>query len=109
MGCGIQFTDDEADFSSEESEDEDWEKKNLPPVNFYDDFYYGGDRQQNVFVFKNSSSKKDNNHEVTVFFTKNGDKVGETKAKLPKGGFFPMVAMLSVGERVMVDFNALTG
>ncbi|XP_065900727.1 SPRY domain-containing protein 3-like [Dysidea avara] len=110
MGCGLQFTDDEADFSSEESEDEDWEKKNLPPVNFYDDFYYGDNRQQNIFVFKNSSgSKKDNNHEVTVFFTKNGSKVGETKAKLPKGGFFPMVAMLSVGERVMVDFNALTG
>ena len=112
MGCGILYTDDhETDFSSDESEEEDWEKKNLPPQNFYDDYYYGGNQQQNVFVFKNSNGRrsKESDREVTVFFTKNNEKVGETKAKMPKGGFYPVVAMLSSGERVHVDFNPLTG
>ena len=112
MGCGILYTDDnETDFSSDESEEEDWEKKNLPAQNFYDDYYYGGNQQQNVFVFKNSDGRrsKESDREVTVFFTKNNEKVGETKAKVPKGGFYPVVAMLSSGERVCVDFNPLTG
>ena len=113
MGCGIQYTDDhETEFSSDESEEEDWEKKNVRPQHFYDDYYFGGGNQhQDVFVFKNNNGRrtKENNREVTVFFTKNNEKVGETKAKVPKGGFYPVVAMLSSGERVCVDFNPLTG
>lgn len=44
-----------------------------------------------------------------VYFTKNGEKVGETECSLPKGGFYPVVAMLSQGERIRVNFNPLTG
>ena len=90
MGCGILYTDEnETDFSSDESEEEDWEKKNLSAHNF--------------------RRSKENDRDIVVFFTKNNEKVGETKAKMPKGGFYPVVAMLSAGERVCVDFNPLTG
>ncbi len=45
----------------------------------------------------------------TVFFTKNGEKVGETECEVPKGGFYPVVAMLSCGEKLRVNFQPLSG
>ena len=45
----------------------------------------------------------------TVYFTKNGEKVGERECDVPKGGFYPVVAMLSKGERIRVDLNPITG
>ena len=45
----------------------------------------------------------------TVYFTKNGEKIGECVCDVPKGGFYPVVAMLSKGEKVRVDLNPLTG
>ena len=44
-----------------------------------------------------------------VYFTKNGEKVGETECNVPRGGFFPVVAMLSHGEKLRVNFNPLSG
>jgi hypothetical protein len=46
---------------------------------------------------------------VTVYFTKNGERVGETVCSVPRGGFYPLVAMLSQGERCRVDFHPLSG
>lgn len=45
----------------------------------------------------------------TVYFTKNGEKVGERICEMPKGGFYPVVAMLSKGERIRVDLSPLSG
>ena len=45
----------------------------------------------------------------TVYFTKNGEKVGEVECEVPRGGFYPIVAMLSLGEKIRVNFNPLTG
>ena len=45
----------------------------------------------------------------TVYFTKNGEKVGERECDVPKGGFYPVVAMLSKGERIRVNLNPITG
>ena len=44
-----------------------------------------------------------------VYFTKNGEKVGDTLCDVPRGGFYPVVAMLSKGEKLRVDFNPLSG
>ena len=44
-----------------------------------------------------------------VYFTKNGKKVGETVCDVPRGGFYPVVAMLSKGEKLSVDFSPLSG
>ena len=45
----------------------------------------------------------------TVYFTKNGEKIGERICNIPKGGFYPVVAMLSKGERIKVNLNPLSG
>ena len=46
---------------------------------------------------------------VTVYFTKNGERVGETACSVPRGGLYPLVVMLSQGERCRVDFHPLSG
>ena len=51
----------------------------------------------------NSTSK------CMVFFTKNGEIVGKTKVSMPKGGLYPLVGMLSRGEKVQVDLQPLSG
>ena len=45
----------------------------------------------------------------TVYFTKNGELVGETECVLPSGGFYPVVAMLSSDEKIRVNLRPLTG
>ena len=58
----------------------------------------------------NSKTKSDNTHRTcTVYFTKNGEKIGDIQCDIPKGGFYPVVAMLSQGERIRVNFEPLTG
>ena len=41
----------------------------------------------------------------TVYFTKNGKNVGERECNEPMGGFYPIVAMLSKGEKIQVNLN----
>ena len=45
----------------------------------------------------------------TVYFTKNGEIVGETECVLPRCGFHPVVAMLSSDEKIRVNLRPLTG
>lgn len=52
---------------------------------------------------------EDSGRTCIVYFTKNGEKVGETECNVPKGGFYPVVAMLSEGERVRLNFSPLSG
>ncbi len=70
-------------------------------------------RHRGVWQGRNPPAKKAKNSlnekSCLVYFTKNGEKVGETECVLPKGGFYPVVAMLSKGERIRVDFTPLTG
>ena len=58
---------------------------------------------RNSLTMDNSSSK------CLVFFTKNGEMVGKTKVSMPKGGLYPLVGMLSEGEKVQVDLQPLSG
>jgi hypothetical protein len=46
---------------------------------------------------------------LKVFFTRNGKTVGVRQVRIPKGGFFPTIGMLSVQEKVRVDLRPLTG
>ena len=65
-------------------------------------------RRRGVWQVKNSASKQQT-QTCLVYFTKNGEKVGEVECVLPKGGFYPVVAMLSRGEQIRVNFSPLTG
>jgi hypothetical protein len=53
--------------------------------------------------------KKDSGRTMMVYFTKNGEEVGETECSVPSGGFYPVVAMLSCGEKIRVNLNPLSG
>lgn len=46
---------------------------------------------------------------LQVFFTRNGRIVGIRQVRVPKGGFFPTIGMLSVEEKVRVDLRPLSG
>ena len=66
--------------------------------------------QQHKVLSPNISERKNRVSEnCVVYFTKNGEKVGDTTCRLPKGGFYPIVSMLSQGESLRVNFDPLTG
>ena len=46
---------------------------------------------------------------LQVFFTNNGKTIGQREVRIPKGGFYPTVGMLSSDEKVLVDLRPLTG
>ena len=60
-------------------------------------------------VRRQCSEQTSHNRTCTVYFTKNGERVGETECLIPRGGFYPLVALLSQGESCRVNFNPLTG
>eukprot|EP00095_Tigriopus_kingsejongensis_P009509 maker-scaffold624_size122968-snap-gene-0.16 protein:Tk09509 transcript:maker-scaffold624_size122968-snap-gene-0.16-mRNA-1 annotation:"hypothetical protein BRAFLDRAFT_123644" len=47
--------------------------------------------------------------EVEVYFTRNGSLIGRRSLKIPKGGFYPTIGMMSSNEKVRVDLHPLTG
>ena len=58
----------------------------------------------------NKDSLKSNcGSKCTVYFTKNGERLGDIEVCIPRGGFFPLIGLLSKGERVHVDLQPLTG
>ena len=44
-----------------------------------------------------------------VFFIKDGEAIGTVECSIPSGGFYPFVAILSLGGKVRVNFNLWTG
>lgn len=46
---------------------------------------------------------------VQVYFTRNGKVVGRKDVKIPKGGFYPTIGMMSCQEKVRVDLRPLSG
>ena len=87
-----------------------------------DEEYFGGDPFQFGIrkgglkaalpppAFQSKDNEKSKSERTcTVFFTRNGERIGDIECVVPKGGFYPVVAMLSQGERIRVNFNPLTG
>ena len=46
---------------------------------------------------------------VQIYFTRNGNVIGKREVRIPKGGFFPTVGMMSSEEKVRVDLRPLSG
>ena len=82
---------------------------------YYEDMYFEAARRDlDIHRQRRNTAPKGehtstNSDTCVVYFTKNGERVGETTCEIPKGGFYPVVAMLSQGERIHVNFNPLTG
>jgi hypothetical protein len=46
---------------------------------------------------------------VNIYFTRNGNIIGKKEVRIPKGGFYPTVGMMSSQEKVRVDLRPLSG
>ncbi len=46
---------------------------------------------------------------VHIYFTRNGNVIGKREVRIPKGGFYPTVGMMSSEEKVRVDLRPLSG
>lgn len=46
---------------------------------------------------------------VQIYFTRNGKIIGKKEVRIPKGGFYPTVGMMSCEEKVRVDLRPLSG
>lgn len=132
MGCGVRFKKDgdvawnKGDESGSDLEDEDMlgDEYEMFDYDFEDSDYSDDDfdelferrmikihrravKQESTTSCRSSRGKKQ--RELTVYFTKNGELVGETECRVPSGGFYPVIAMGSRGERIRVDFEPLSG
>ncbi len=58
---------------------------------------------------KKPTKSKEKERKVTVYFTKNGEYLEDIECELPSGGFYPVVAMLSRGEKIKVNLYPLSG
>ena len=135
MGCGIRFTLDSTDEAQDTSGDSDSEFDHTSDLDdFYgyeesdddlEDYYDSDEDYMDMFDLRGGrrhggraqkpkrevKNKDDDSSGRTciVYFTKNSEKVGETECVVPKGGFYPLVAMLSPGEKIRVNFHPLSG
>ena len=101
MGCGVIFHEETAKKTKDDSEDEDLSglkdmTNHLQPTITP---YIAG-------PFLDTSLEGRN---CTVFFTRNGTRLGECDFVVPKGGIFPIIGMSSPGEKVLVTFDPLSG
>jgi len=109
MGCGILFP---RDYNSEA--DSEGSHDGLSPeyldegVYDYleDDFDHNSDSEDEEWWEKPYA---ENGTKVEVFFTRNGKTVGRRGIRIPKGGFYPTIGMLSSEEKVRFDLRPLTG
>ncbi|CAH1785723.1 unnamed protein product [Owenia fusiformis] len=109
MGCGILFP---RDYNSEEDSDispdvsPDAEDKIDELLNLESDYHSSDSEEEEDWWEKPNA---ETGTKVQVFFTRNGKTIGRREIRIPKGGFYPTVGMLSGDERVRVDLHPLTG
>ncbi|KAL3841690.1 hypothetical protein ACJMK2_019799 [Sinanodonta woodiana] len=108
MGCGILFP---ADYDSEVDCDlfpEDGDGSHDGGEG--EDGYQGSDTDEEDLNEKNGEEEEEGGGlKVQIFFTRNGKIIGQRQVRIPKGGFYPTVGMLSSCEKVRVDLRPLTG
>lgn len=125
MGCGVRFSvyedfnelgyDSESDTSIPEEINESRRDEYYSSDEDYDDYLDGGlfgglrGLQPPVVRAISKDKPKKDGRTVTVYFTKNGEEIGETDCPVPSGGFYPVVAMLSLGEKIRVNLKPFSG
>ncbi|XP_002741480.2 SPRY domain-containing protein 3-like [Saccoglossus kowalevskii] len=112
MGCGIMFPRDyhESDGESDEEKTEENESSRVSHVHVndlyeFEDFLDDSSSEDEEWY----QDDKEDGIKVQVFFTRNGKTVGRREVRIPQGGFFPTLGMLSCDEKVKVDLKPLTG
>ena len=57
----------------------------------------------------NFGCKIESSNLFQIYFTRNGNVIGKKDIRIPKGGFYPTVGMMSCDEKVRVDLRPLSG
>ncbi len=124
MGCGIRIADDHSviDDNVIDSSDDECDSEIIQEKPHRDGPIIGYGRpevrrrvrgliraQQRQSIIRTNASQTSTGVRCTVYFTRNGELIGERQTDLPKGGLYPVVAMLSKGEKLRVNFDPLTG
>ena len=123
MGCGVRYpsdTDSWKDTLNDENESDIEQEEFEQCFDEYsedDDDYSDDDIDlmplpRRAMLHKQRSQPSNGHKEgkaSTVYFTKNGEEIGEIECIVPQGGFYPVVAMLSRGERIAVNFEPFSG
>ncbi|XP_054465779.1 SPRY domain-containing protein 3-like [Anoplopoma fimbria] len=108
MGCGIMFPRDY--ILDGEGDVDDWDRLEVHPGH--------AAVQNNLYLNDEEEEEEEDGEEVeqgqegrnvTVFFTRNGKLMGRREMRVPPGGLYPTVGMLSSGEKVKVDLHPLSG
>ena len=123
MGCGIRFL-DPYDSSQDKAPRQDiplpLKEVTAPhPVQPFEEYYDSDDSDYYapIETYKQSRDKdrttppeeKVGRPRCVIYFTRNGEPVGESETVVPVGGFFPIVGVLSNGERITLNFFPITG
>ena len=126
MGCGVRFLDPyegEHEAGAVENGTQSFKEVSMTVADEYDSEYYDTDDSDyynppSVVTYLESQArekvtpeeKKKNRPRILVYFTKNGAEVGKAvEMKIPPGGFYPIVGVLSQNEKICVNLYPLTG
>ncbi|XP_064600624.1 SPRY domain-containing protein 3-like isoform X2 [Liolophura sinensis] len=112
MGCGILFPRDyNSDADSDGSSAASPDYPNVEELLLED--YHTSDSDEEEFWGPGAGPWEkpiaEYGAKVKIFFTRNGKTIGQKEIRMPKGGFYPTVGMLSSDEKVRVDLRPLTG
>uniref|UniRef100_S4RHY3 SPRY domain-containing protein n=1 Tax=Petromyzon marinus TaxID=7757 RepID=S4RHY3_PETMA len=119
MGCGITFPRDyQLDSEGDSDGTPEWNVSPVDPepeeaVDIWqprlprDNMTFGSDTDEEDDEEEDEEER--DGRDSQVFFTRNGKVVGRRDARVPPGGFFPTVGMLSCHEKVRVDLRPLSG
>ncbi|XP_071956752.1 SPRY domain-containing protein 3-like [Antedon mediterranea] len=118
MGCGVMFPRDyQFDDEDKDAEEEEGASSVLPARDplyglgdlnlMYPRGQYEDDDQD--LINEELMDLQSQGISVQVFFTRNGKTIGRREVRIPQGGFFPSIGMMSIGEKVRIDLRPLSG
>jgi len=78
-----------------------------PPPGDVGDSSDGG--EDGAELWHNQDKDYQNGVVVGIYFTRNGEVIGRKEIRIPKGGLYPTIGMMSCEEKVRVDLRPLSG
>uniref|UniRef100_A0A8C4QVA9 SPRY domain containing 3 n=1 Tax=Eptatretus burgeri TaxID=7764 RepID=A0A8C4QVA9_EPTBU len=112
----VNGDDNDGDDDGDDNDDDDDDDGDLDDVQLEeiwklraaDALPYGSNMEKEDCI-KKEMFPESQSHKVMVFFTRNGKLLGKREARIPAGGFYPTVGMMSCFEMVRVELRPLSG
>ena len=124
MGCGIRFLDPYDSTQDQVARDDTHlalkEVTEPQPAPDFEEYYDSDDSEDYYVPVQTYKQYRDKDRTTppeekvgrprcVIYFTRNGEQVGESETVVPLGGFYPIAGVLSNGERITLDFFPITG